>query len=145
MISSIYYFIFSIYYIHFFVITTLFASMMVSSVMISTNLQHVTKWRQCICLKYRSVRVSDMYPNRYSNYISILANNLQVSKICKSFSGLFPSVPPNTNSLFPTVVQLWLSRREGGMPFTIGLLQVCLTENSKEIRQCRISCLILIW
>lgn len=55
-----------------------------------------------------------------------------VSRMCRSFSGLFPSVPPNTKSLLPTVVQVWLSLGVGAVPFTMGLLHVCLAVHKSQ-------------
>lgn len=61
--------------------------------------------------------------------------NSQVCKICKSLSGLLPSVPPKTNRLSPTVVQLWLSLGVGGVPFSAGSLQYILTEHTIYLRK----------
>lgn len=48
----------------------------------------------------------------------------------KSLREFVPFVPPNTNKLSPTAVQLWLSLGEGKVPFVTGSLQILLTENN---------------
>ena len=55
----------------------------------------------------------------------------QVSNMCKSLSGFVPSVPPNTNSRWPTTLQVWLSLGVGGVPFIAGWLHVWFTANNQ--------------
>lgn len=63
--------------------------------------------------------------------MSTFNKQVPVSRIWRSFSGLDPSVPPNTYKLLLIVTQVWLSRGVGGRPFTLGLLHVCFTAHDK--------------